>query len=349
HHPSVIGVFDDDLRTYTGFESHAAFDDLHASDPERGFIRGGVVGELNTFTHQPIAYSAVLAGDQPFGASWGAGLKERIRAFPRTLTLALIGEEMPMEEVVLTEEDETVDGGEEPGAEEQAAAAEELSGAVEAAARPVFRIDETTIATDPVAARERAGEELEVYATLVTRSDANWDRARADALEDILGRVLWHAADVELLDLARADLAKVDGLRRFYLSSLQGRERSARAAGRTAEAEVLAAQLAEERRPNRGDGETSVVVVGWLTREVLPGGQGSLRLQRGKSVFPLEDRDGLHDLPSLRGREIVVRGTWAERPRQVAADPGLAGLEGEDGGLLVLTVREFRVLPARAE
>jgi hypothetical protein len=258
-------------------------------------------------------------------------------------------EEVPMEEVVLTEEDETVGGGEELGPDEKVASAEELPLAVEAAARPVFRIDETTIATDPAAARERAGEELEVFATLVTRSDANWDRARADALEDILGRVLWHAADVELLDLARADMAKLDGLRRFYLSSLQGRERADRASGRTAVAEVLAAQLAGERRPNRGDGETSVVVVGWLTREVLPGGQGSLRLQRGKSVFPLEDRDGLHDLPSLRGREIVVRGTWAERPRQVAADAGLAGLEGEEGGLLVLTVRELRVLPARAE
>jgi choline dehydrogenase-like flavoprotein len=98
HHPSVIGVFDEDLRAYTGFESHAAFDDLHASDPQRGFIRGGVVGELNTFTHQPIAYAAVLAADQGFGARWGAGLKDRIRAFPRTLTLALIGEELPMEE-----------------------------------------------------------------------------------------------------------------------------------------------------------------------------------------------------------------------------------------------------------
>jgi len=98
HHPSVIGVFDEDLRAYTGFESHAAFDDLHASDPKRGFIRGGVIGELNTFTHQPIAYAAVLANDQAFGSSWGAGLKERIRAFPRTLTLTVIGEEMPMED-----------------------------------------------------------------------------------------------------------------------------------------------------------------------------------------------------------------------------------------------------------
>ena len=25
HHPAAIGVFDEDLRTYTGFETHAAF------------------------------------------------------------------------------------------------------------------------------------------------------------------------------------------------------------------------------------------------------------------------------------------------------------------------------------
>lgn len=98
HHPSAIGVFDEDLRAYTGLEAHAAFDDLHGSDPKRGFIRGGVCAEVNTFTHQPIAYAAVLANDHGFGGRWGAGLKERIRAFPRTLTLTLIGEELPMEQ-----------------------------------------------------------------------------------------------------------------------------------------------------------------------------------------------------------------------------------------------------------
>ncbi len=98
HHPSAMGVFDEDLRGYTGLESHGALDDLHASDSKRGFIRGGVVAELNTFTHQPIAYAAVLANDHSFGSSWGAGLKDRIRAFPRTLSLAVIAEELPMEE-----------------------------------------------------------------------------------------------------------------------------------------------------------------------------------------------------------------------------------------------------------
>jgi choline dehydrogenase-like flavoprotein len=96
HHPSAVAVFDEDLRGYTGLEAHTAVDDLHASDAKRGFIRGGVVAELNTFTHQPIAFASVLADGLPFGSRWGAGLKERMRAFPRTLVLAAICEELPM-------------------------------------------------------------------------------------------------------------------------------------------------------------------------------------------------------------------------------------------------------------
>jgi choline dehydrogenase-like flavoprotein len=98
HHPSAVGVFDEDLRAYTGFETHAAIDDLHPSDAKRGFIRGGVVAELNTFTHQPIAFATVLANEMGGERPWGAELKQRLRAFPRTLVLAAICEELPMED-----------------------------------------------------------------------------------------------------------------------------------------------------------------------------------------------------------------------------------------------------------
>jgi choline dehydrogenase-like flavoprotein len=98
HHPAVIGVFEEDLRGYTGFETHTAIDDLHPSDPKRGFIRGGVVAEVNTFTHQPIAYSLVLAESMrgPGSRRFGADLKQRMRTFPRTLVVAGICEELPM-------------------------------------------------------------------------------------------------------------------------------------------------------------------------------------------------------------------------------------------------------------
>jgi len=98
HHPAAIGVFDEDLRGYTGFEAFTAIDDLHPSDPKRGFIRGGVVAETNTFTHQPIAYSLLVEPALRGGErSWGAPLKKRLRGFPSTLILAGICEELPME------------------------------------------------------------------------------------------------------------------------------------------------------------------------------------------------------------------------------------------------------------
>jgi len=98
HHPAAVGIFDEDLRGYTGFEAHIAIDDLHPSDPKRGFIRGGVVTELNTFTHQPIAYALLLTESmtRPGERRWGKDLKDRLRAFPRTMTVAGICEELPM-------------------------------------------------------------------------------------------------------------------------------------------------------------------------------------------------------------------------------------------------------------
>ncbi len=99
HHPGAVGVLEDDIRGYTGFEAHTAIDDLHPSDAKKGFIRGGVVAELNTFTHQPIAFGLTvepaLRGE---GRSWGADLKARIREFPRTMILAGICEELPIED-----------------------------------------------------------------------------------------------------------------------------------------------------------------------------------------------------------------------------------------------------------
>ena len=42
-------LLDEPALGFTGLEAHRAFDDLHPSEPERGFIRGGVVAEVNAF------------------------------------------------------------------------------------------------------------------------------------------------------------------------------------------------------------------------------------------------------------------------------------------------------------
>jgi len=94
HFPSAVAVFDQDMRGYTGFEGHVAFDDLHASDASRGFIRGGVIIEANIFTHQPVMHSLALAAPEN---SWGSGLKNHMREFTNTVHFAGVCEELPME------------------------------------------------------------------------------------------------------------------------------------------------------------------------------------------------------------------------------------------------------------
>ncbi len=82
----------------TGLESHAAIDDLHASETSRGFIRGGVIAEENYAIKQPLLH-ALLAGNEFPGAdrTWGARFKDYLRMFPRTASVVLVGEDLPME------------------------------------------------------------------------------------------------------------------------------------------------------------------------------------------------------------------------------------------------------------
>jgi choline dehydrogenase-like flavoprotein len=82
HHAAARLVMDEPALGVTGIEAYRALDDWHASDPERGFIRGGVVAEINSFTRQPIGYALTGAGDPGLTRSWGAA-QRYLREFPR--------------------------------------------------------------------------------------------------------------------------------------------------------------------------------------------------------------------------------------------------------------------------
>jgi choline dehydrogenase-like flavoprotein len=97
HFPGTAAYFDDDMHGYTGFEGHVALDDLHPSDPKNGFIRGGVLIEVNVFSHQPINHSLALSEGQGASRRWGPGLKDHMRNFSRTVQLVGVCEELPME------------------------------------------------------------------------------------------------------------------------------------------------------------------------------------------------------------------------------------------------------------
>jgi choline dehydrogenase-like flavoprotein len=98
HIAGVAFTVDEPARSYTGLHSHAAFDDLHPSDPKRGFIRGGVVAEANSLTNQPLSYALVTAQGYPAKRAWGRELKDYLRKFPRSVAIAAVLEDLPMED-----------------------------------------------------------------------------------------------------------------------------------------------------------------------------------------------------------------------------------------------------------
>ena len=96
-HNLVHYLMDEPSMSWTGVECHAAFDDLHPSDPKRGFIRGGVIGEVNFGSKLPIAHA--LSGPMFPGLErqWGADFKDYLRTFPYVVGMASILEDLPME------------------------------------------------------------------------------------------------------------------------------------------------------------------------------------------------------------------------------------------------------------
>ena len=95
-HNLVQYLTDETSMHWTGLESHAAIDDLHPSDAKRGFIRGGVVGEINFGCKLPIAHGLGGVGFPDLERQWGAGFKDYLRTFPRVVGIASILEDLPM-------------------------------------------------------------------------------------------------------------------------------------------------------------------------------------------------------------------------------------------------------------
>ncbi len=73
--PAVGFTIDEPALGITGINGHVAVDDLHPSDPKRGFIRGGVIGEPNAGTATPMFYWSLTGAGAPMERSWGAPLK----------------------------------------------------------------------------------------------------------------------------------------------------------------------------------------------------------------------------------------------------------------------------------
>ncbi|MDP7062209.1 MAG: SH3 domain-containing protein [Planctomycetota bacterium] len=189
------------------------------------------------------------------------------------------------------------------------------------------------VAIKPGEHRALADKQLKVLSDAVTKSNDNWDRVHLDNLEMVYGNVIWHSTERKEIDLARASLTKIDGLRRFYFAALASDARRAEAAGDKIRAVALQDQRAREMKPRLPEGGGTAVEIGWVEYHPKVSAHIPFKVVRGSRAIPMHSYDGHQNLRDFIHHEIVVRGTWREDKT----------VEGER----VLAITELRVLPAR--
>lgn len=80
---NVHAVFEHELNEYKSVQVTRVVHDFYDSDPRRGFYGGG--GIDGRIGRQPIGWALASGGTLP---RWGAALKERLEAFPRSMVAA---------------------------------------------------------------------------------------------------------------------------------------------------------------------------------------------------------------------------------------------------------------------
>jgi choline dehydrogenase-like flavoprotein len=89
---SAHAVFDNELNEYKSVQVTRIVHDFYDADPKRGFYGGGGIdGRINP---QPALWAMSAGGDLP---RWGADLKARIEAFPRSMVATGHTTSLPLE------------------------------------------------------------------------------------------------------------------------------------------------------------------------------------------------------------------------------------------------------------
>ncbi|MGH0035813.1 MAG: GMC family oxidoreductase [Myxococcota bacterium] len=96
HHAVVRFRTSEPTRSVTGIEAYRAVDDWHPSDASRGFVRGGVVAEVNSFTRQPLVFAFGADGLPGLERAWGERFVDYLEEMPFTVVLGSVLEDLPM-------------------------------------------------------------------------------------------------------------------------------------------------------------------------------------------------------------------------------------------------------------
>jgi|GEM_PF-5674403 SH3-like domain-containing protein len=170
--------------------------------------------------------------------------------------------------------------------------------------------DESEIAINPNAYFLVAIPQLEELGDSVVVDYNAYDFDLVSLLETQLSYVLWHTNDGEHVASARGALAKLDGMRSYYLSRINN--------------EIIDTPLAQQGRLNpelrklrdramfsRDTSEgTPDIIVGWI--EFKPRAQSTypFAISRAKSNYLVQSFDSHYKLRDFANRQVIARGTW---------------------------------------
>jgi SH3-like domain-containing protein len=172
--------------------------------------------------------------------------------------------------------------------------------------------DEAAIAVTPQDFFKVAMPALEQLADAVAKDYQAYDFEFVSLIETQLGYVLWHTSDVEHIASSRAALAKLDGMRSYYISRIAS--------------QLIDTPLAQQGKLNPKlralrdramfSRDTSIdstgIIVGWI--EFKPRAQATypFEIVRGKSNYLVQSFDSHYKLRDFANRQVIVRGTWRE-------------------------------------
>ena len=190
---------------------------------------------------------------------------------------------------------------------------------------------ESEIAIDSESFFEIAIPQLETLGDQVVIDYQAYDFELVSLLETQLAYVLWHTSNGEHVESARSAIAKLDGMRSYYLSRINNQlidTPLAQQGKLNPELRKLRDRAMFSRDTTEG---TTDIVVGWVEFKPRARAAYPFEISRAKNNYLVQSADSNYKLRDFVNRQVIMRGTWQSAQ----------GAEGKP----LFAISEMRIMP----
>ncbi|MDE0585969.1 MAG: hypothetical protein OSB63_05065 [Planctomycetota bacterium] len=190
---------------------------------------------------------------------------------------------------------------------------------------------ESEIAIDPESFFKIAIPQLESLGDQVVIDYQAYDFELVSLLETQLAYVLWHTSNGEHIESARSAIAKLDGMRSYYLSRINNQlidTPLAQQGKLNPELRKLRNLAMFSRDTTEGAAD---IVVGWVEFNPRARATYPFEISRAKNNYLVQSIDSHYKLRDFVNRQVIMRGTWRRTQ----------GAEGKP----LFAISEVRIMP----